>query len=508
MSSMLHIFSESAWHWQTGAVILSLAVGIIVRSCTPKYRQIPLPPGPSESPLGHYPPRKIAQWIAEYGPVISLNDGENVLVIIGRHQEAIDIMEKQGAFLADRPRSVAGCDIIGRGMRFVQIRSGERLRKFRKSAHSHLQARSAQSYELVQVAHARDIILDILHEPKLHQQHIKRFAASVVLHVVYGKTTPTSLDDPYLLQLQKMIPRIQGAMVPGAYLVDKYPILKYIPGYGRDLKQWRQEEYDMLFGQLNLVKSQMDNHIAPHSVAKDLLLHMEQNQLSEIEIAYLSGSLIGAGTDTVSQETDIDSGQVKLTWGILDRCRDFNGFKAAARFPHLQARVHEELGVIIDQETAPTFEDWSQLVQRPVNPAGFPHRATKDIIWNGMCIPAGAIVCGNHWNIGRDPSVYHDPEVFDPQRWIGAGGEIKENMKLFTFGFGRRACPGMHIANRSVYIAVAHILWSFTVAEDPDNPIDDTAFTPGVVSHQKPFSLIFKPRMDEASLKNICSTVV
>jgi hypothetical protein len=41
-------------------------------------------------------------------------------------------MEKQGSFLADRPRSVAGGDILGKGMRFVQIRSGERLRKFRK----------------------------------------------------------------------------------------------------------------------------------------------------------------------------------------------------------------------------------------------------------------------------------------------------------------------------------------------------------------------------------------
>ncbi|KAG2354051.1 cytochrome P450 [Suillus spraguei] len=479
---MLDIFCESAWHWQTGIIILGLALGVIFRSRTSKYRHMPLPPGPSESPFGHYPPRKIAQWIAEYGPVVSLNDGENILVIIGRHQEAIDIMEKQGALLADRPRSVAGCDIIGRGMRFVQIRSGERLRKFRKSAHSHLQARSAQSYELVQVAHAREIILDILDEPRLHQQHIKRFAASVVLHVVYGKTTPTSLDDPYLLQLQKMIPRVQGAMVPGAYLVDKCPILKY----------WSQEEYDMLFGQLNWVKGQMDNHIAPHSVTKDLLLHMGQNQLSEIEVAYLSGSLIGAGSDTTA---------VAISTVLM----------AAARFPNSQVRVHEELDAIISRETAPTFEDWSQLVQvqafilealrwRPVNPAGFPHRATKDIIWSLTSL---------FRSIGRDPSVYQDPEVFDPQRWIGAGGEIKENMKLFTFGFGRRACPGMHVANRSVYIAVALSLWSFAVAEDPDNPIDDTAFTPGVVSHQKPFSLVFKPRMDEASLRNIfCSTAV
>jgi hypothetical protein len=59
---------------------------------------------------------------------------------------------------------------------------------------------------------------------------------------------------------------------------------------------------------------------------------------------------------------------------------------------------------------------------------------------------------------------------------------------------------------RSMYIAAAFVLWSFTLAEDPGNPIDDTAFVPGIVSHQKPFSLVFNPRMSEASLKPIFSS--
>jgi len=54
-----------------------------------------------------------------------------------------------------------------------------------------------------------------------------------------------------------MIPRIQGAMMPGTYLVDKYPILKYVPGYARDLRAWSQQEYAMLSARLNWVKSQM-----------------------------------------------------------------------------------------------------------------------------------------------------------------------------------------------------------------------------------------------------------
>lgn len=94
------------------------------------------------------------------------------------------------------------------------------------------------------------------------------YVASVIMHVVYGKETPTTLEDPYLVRLQKMVPRIQGAMAPGAYLCDRYPILQYIPFYGRELKQWAQEEYAIINGQFTLVKKQ---------VVRTLLLLLYQN---------------------------------------------------------------------------------------------------------------------------------------------------------------------------------------------------------------------------------------
>ncbi|KAH7925665.1 cytochrome P450 [Leucogyrophana mollusca] len=447
------------------------------------------------------PPALVTEWISTYGPVISMNNGKDVLVIVGRHQEALDIMEKQGAFLADRPPSIAGAEILGRGMRFVQMRVGDRLRNFRKTAHAHLQLRAAQTYEPMQTFHAHNAVLDILDNPNLHQRHVKRyvFAASVIFRVVYGKTTPTALDDPYLLQLQRMIPRIQSAMIPGAYLVDKYPILKYVPGYGRDLKAWSKEEYSMLYGKLNWVRSEIANNTAPHSISKDLLTRPEEHRLSEGEMAYLSGSLIGAGSDTAS---------FAISTIIM----------AAARFPLAQAKVQEELDAVIGRETPPTFADRRLLPQlqafisealrwRPVNPLGFPHRATKDVIWvsccKNYCIPAGATVFGNHWSIGRDPTVYPDPEAFKPQRWLDKEGQLREDMKLFTFGFGRRTCPGTHVANRSMFISIALILWSFKLSEDPAAPIDDRAFSKGVVSHQLPFSVCFDPRMEAPKLRKI-----
>ncbi|KAH7909753.1 cytochrome P450 [Hygrophoropsis aurantiaca] len=477
--------------------ILPIARALYLRisqSCS-----LPLPPGPPASPVGHHPAALVEQWIETYGPVISMHNADAVLVIVGRHEEALEIMEKNGACLADRPPSIAGGEILGRGMRFVQMRVGDRLRNFRKTAHAHLQLRSAQTYEPMQAFHARNAVLDILNEPSLHQRHIKRLP-SVIFRVVYGKTTPTALDDPYLLQLQRMIPRIQSAMIPGAYLVDKYPLLRYVPGYGRDLKAWSEEEYSMLFGKLNWVRNEMAKNTAPHSITRDLLSRPEEHALSDGEMAYLSGSLIGAGSDTTA---------VAISTIIM----------AAAYFPHAQAKVQEELDTVIGRDSAPAFSDRHLLPQlqafilealrwRPVNPIGFPHRATKDIIWKGYRIPAGATVFGNHWAIGRDPAVYPDPETFNPQRWLDNDGRLKENMRLFTFGFGRRACPGTHVANRSMFIVTALILWSFKLSEDPSAPIDDMAFSKGVVSHQLPFAVCFDTRMEESKLRKILESYV
>ncbi|KIM50568.1 hypothetical protein SCLCIDRAFT_88629, partial [Scleroderma citrinum Foug A] len=66
-----------------------------------------------------------------YGPVFSLKQGSQLLVIIGRYNAAIDVMEKERAFLADRPRSVAGGEFFSGNMRILLVGNGDRLHRFR-----------------------------------------------------------------------------------------------------------------------------------------------------------------------------------------------------------------------------------------------------------------------------------------------------------------------------------------------------------------------------------------
>lgn len=51
----------------------------------------------------------------------------------------------------------------------------------------------------------------------------------------------------------------------------------------------------------------------------------------------------------------------------------------------------------------------------------------------------------------QDPEMFPDPNVFKPERFM------HDPFADFTlpFGFGRRQCPGMHVASQSLFIVIA-----------------------------------------------------
>jgi len=343
---------------------------------------------------------------------------------------------------------------------------------------------------------ARDVILDILDDPKGHQAAARRYAASVILRVTYGKSTPTATDAPEIILIHKMLERFQILMRPGAFMVDRYPILKHIPGYASYVEDWRKEESQLFHDQLNRVSKELTTDKAGPSFVRYLLENKSSHKLSNDEMAYLAGSLFGAGADTTS---------VAIMVVVM----------AAACYPKAQEKLQEELDNVVGRDRAPTFDDQNSLPQieafmleclrwRPVTTLGFPHCASTDIVYKGYCIPKGAIVFGNHWAISRDPNVYPNPDHFDPDRWLDSEGKIRDDLKYPSFGFGRRICPGQHVGKRSIFLNIALLLWSFNITQDPSNPIDEYGFVDGVTAHPKPFAACFTPRFGtEAELRSV-----
>lgn len=73
----------------------------------------------------------------------------------------------------------------------------------------------------------------------------------------------------------------------------------------------------------------------------------------------------------------------------------------------------------------------------------------------------------------RDPARYPNPEVFDPERYIpGPGKTVQADPRTFCFGFGRRICPGLQLADASVFISVAMSLAVFDFKKVVENGVE------------------------------------
>jgi len=189
-------------------------------------------------------------------------------------------------------------------------------------------------------------------------------------------------------------------------------------------------------------------------------------------------------------------------------------FLAMICFPEVQVKAQEELDRVVNGRL-PDFSDMpdlpylSALVKeairwQPVFPYGVPHNSTEDDVYEGYHIPKGSIVFPNVWAMLHNEDDYPDPFAFKPERFI-KDGQLDPNIRdptMIAFGFGRRICPGSHIAISTIWIAAASILATFNLSKsvDKDGKVIEPSceYLSAIISHPLPFECTIKPRSNVA----------
>ncbi|KAG6813351.1 hypothetical protein H0H92_011899 [Tricholoma furcatifolium] len=238
---------------------------------------------------------------------------------------------------------------------------------------------------------------------------------------------------------------------------------------------------------MNGVKEQMELGSAQPCMTTYALERRSEFGLSDVELAYALSSPWTAGVETVrlSYEYGSDILQVSQV--------------AMLHYPDVMRKAQAELDSVVGPGRLPGFEDQASLPYmqamikeitrwRPIAPTCVPHAVTQDDMYNGMFIPKGSTVYANNFAILADPDLFSDPDVFKPERFLD-----NQEAKMFklAFGYGRRICPGMHIALQTIFIVLSRMLWAFDVLPVSVNgkqyipPADD--FTNGLIS--KPANL-------------------
>ncbi|KAK9898731.1 cytochrome P450 [Cystobasidium minutum MCA 4210] len=454
-----------------------------------------LPPGPQPHPLWGNKIAPLYSWrqfygiSKQYGPLMTLWSGTKPLVVCSSVEKVTDLLEKNARATADRPDAIVASDIFSNGKRILLVGHNERWRRLRKALHSTLQPEAARNFRPVQEKAARTVITDILNDPEHFLSHIQTYAATIVVNLGYGRQDKARYSDPDIQKVILGAERLGAVLRPGAWKIDSFPWLKYVPGYLKVPQEWGADELALFRGALEEARRNAANGNATECFATYMTQNQAKYGLSDDEVAYLCGSIFGAGSDTSMSAIQI-------------------AIMAAATHLDQQKRVQDELDAVVGKNRAPTYDDLDDLPTlkafvhesyrwRPVSSGGFVHRADEDIVYDNYIIPKGTNIVGNHWAVHRDEA-YYGPNVeeFKIDRWLDKQGKLKTDMKHFQFGFGRRVCPGQHVANNSVYINTALLLWSFNITQVKGKEIDTLGFSNTVNSHPLPYNAHFEPRID------------
>ncbi|KAL9107790.1 MAG: hypothetical protein Q9187_008378 [Circinaria calcarea] len=377
----------------------------------------------------------------------------------------------------------------------------------RKLSHDLLNISIAKSYVPYQSLENKQMLYDMLGQPELFLENIRRFSNSLTTSMVFGWRTTTH-DDPKLIQLFDGFGDFAALNETGsAALVDCFPALRWLPDFilptHAKAKKLHKAEKELYLGHWLNAKNSVKIGTARPSLCVSMARQQEELGFSDDQAAYISGGLLEAGSDTTSN----------TLYGFI---------QAMVLFPDVQRKAQEEIDRIVGPDRLPNVDD-SQNLQyirgcikeslrwMPTAILGIiPHALMKDDEYMGYRLPKGAGVLLNVYSIHMDPKRYPQPRAFDPDRYKddfqtladSATNPDPSKRDQYTFGAGRRICQGMHVAERSLFLGISTLLWGFdfSPAEDTDGQLlipDPEKLTQGLVTMPEPYEAKITPRSSQ-----------
>ncbi|KAJ7453395.1 cytochrome P450 [Mycena latifolia] len=475
--------------------------------------QLPLPPGPPKLPLlgnlfdvpANSQWEKYMEWSKEYdSDIIHLNLAGQSVIVLSSLEATTALLEKRSSIYSDRPDIpiVTDPELMGWDFNVALMKYGVDVRRNRRLFNKTFNVKAAHQYRPLELRGSRALLQRLLDHPDAFLDHFYQMAGEVIMAVTYGIHVLPS-NDPYITVAHTVIETAGAAAMPGRFLVNSFPSLKYLPswfpgaGFKRQATEWRKTVFAMRDLAFTETKRQMECGIAPRSFTVDHLdgLRGEDIYYQEKDVKASSSTMFAAGADTTASS---------LSTFVL----------AMLSNPDAQKRAQAEIDSITGGKCLPDFEDEeslpyvSALVKevlrwKNVTPVGVPHLLTTDDEYRGYRLPAGSMIFGNTWAILHDEVIYPDPHAFTPERFL-LNGKLNPDVRDpdAAFGFGRRVCPGRHLAASSVWIAVVSILATFDInkaVDDMGNIIEPTGeYTSAVISAPVPFKCSITPRSEAA----------
>ncbi|KIJ28556.1 hypothetical protein M422DRAFT_37307 [Sphaerobolus stellatus SS14] len=476
-------------------------------------RKFPYPPGPNPLLIvGNWfdlPKDRdyeaYAQWGRDQGSdIVHARSFGHSVVVLNSYKAATELLEKRSSIYSDRPHFVMLHEMLeyfGTGSHPY----GNGWRKHRKAYRRHMDPGAITKYCYPQMVATQKLLTGLLDSPQDYINHIRYVTSELMMGITYGMELQGNFEKYVALSMDQT-KIFLTAVRPGQFLVDSIPWLKYAPSWvpGTGFKAWAKESKERIKMAKSLPFNDTKKLLASGNARPSFVLDSlhDIGNTDEINedvrvIKDVAGSTFSAGADTTT---------ATLEWFFL----------ALVLYPGVQKKAQEEIDKVIGQGRLPQFEDRPDLPYVDafvkelyryfvVTPVALPHYTTEDDIYEGYYIPAKSTVLGNSWAMMHDPEEYSEPFKFQPERFLLKEGKPPRDPLIGgAFGFGRRICPGRHLADASIFLMVASVLALFNITPRQDEKGDETDVSyalkalPGFFCRPPFFPFEVKPRSGSA----------
>ncbi|KAF8750053.1 cytochrome p450 [Rhizoctonia solani] len=396
------------------------------------------------------------------GDAISIKTPIETFIVVNTIESATELLEKQALLTANRPKNLMIRDLLGWSEGVAFRKHDEWHKRQRRLMTSALHFRAARAYEFQYLGSTLELLRHIHWDQTSFQKHVGEIINNFMLRLTYGWTSSQGHSSTTIGQTSPYT--LKG--LAHYFLVNDFPFLKYFPDwfpggsfqtFGKEGKESRTMYasglFETVFEQVRAGKTEVVSFVSA------LLETNKGIGGTEIEsIKWTAASLFGGGTTT--------------TVGLV-----LSFILMASLHPEAAKLAQAEIDAVIGRERLPRLKDrdnmpyTNALLQEvlrlcPPAPLGLPHiTATEVQLW-GYHIPKNATISPNIWAMLRDPKHFSSPHTFDPSRYLKPIPD--PDPRKYVFGFGRRVCPGQHLANNATWIICTSILSVFELQAGPE----------------------------------------
>ncbi|KAI0267115.1 cytochrome P450 [Gloeopeniophorella convolvens] len=462
-------------------VVAALLVIVLLWKLSKKRPALPLPPGPKGWPvIGNLLdlPRENAaetftKWGEQYGPMVYVEAAGQPILILNEAASVNEILERKGAAYSDRPQWSMTRTFAGFSEVIMTQMYDSRFKWMRKIGHEGVATRAAlDKFNPLFEDETCHFLKTILRDPKNLEENFRHTVGSAILLITHGYKAQEQ-NDPVVDLVKSAMLNFSRVSPPGAFNVDMVPALKYWPAwapYGNFKKIGAElHPTDIAVGEATyaFTKGEIEKGTAVPSLISETLKSGNLSPQDEHNLKWIAASIAGGGTFT----------STATICGF---------FLAMTLYPEVQHKAQEEIDRVIGTDRLPTLADrdslpyikalqWEVFRWGHVLPTGMPHRTLVEDSHKGYHIPKDTIVVANIQRLLNDPATYSNPEKFSPDRFIAAEGKpAEQDPRSYSFGFGRRLCPGKAYAEAIVWLTIARVLAALRISKIVENGIEIT----------------------------------